>query len=135
MKSHLVEILNKAIIIIIIIIIIIMTLSMVTQNLSMLSQARGNEESFQQERLIFSGITQWDGTCNTRLSALQFLSHVSQQPSLPLAWYEKGVIPNSSLCSFYLKIGCKVRSAEHMCGRYFVFFTSYNSFESLVQFL
>ena len=35
MKSHLVEILNKAIIIIIII--IIMTLSMVTQNLSMLS--------------------------------------------------------------------------------------------------
>ena len=59
MKSHLVEILNKAIIIIIIIIIIfiiiiiIMTLSMVTQNLSMLSQARGNEESFQQERLIF----------------------------------------------------------------------------------
>ena len=52
MKSHLVEILNKAIIIIIIII-IIMTLSMVTQNLSMLSQARGNEESFQQERLIF----------------------------------------------------------------------------------
>ena len=47
MKSHLVEILNKAIII------IIMTLSMVTQNLSMLSQARGNEESFQQERLIF----------------------------------------------------------------------------------
>ena len=49
MKSHLVEILNKAIIIII----IIMTLSMVTQNLSMLSQARGNEESFQQERLIF----------------------------------------------------------------------------------
>ena len=36
MKSHLVEILNKAIIIIIIII-IIMTLSMVTQNLSMLS--------------------------------------------------------------------------------------------------
>ena len=51
MKSHLVEILNKAIIIIIII--IIMTLSMVTQNLSMLSQARGNEESFQQERLIF----------------------------------------------------------------------------------
>ena len=35
MKSHLVEILNKAIIIIIIV--IIMTLSMVTQNLSMLS--------------------------------------------------------------------------------------------------